>query len=264
MESTRASRRFLKADLWDKWEKQETDQRKGNKPPVSQKPYPQDAHLIDLVAPDDLTIGQISLINAIRRRRSRREYTQEPLALDELSFLLWATQGVDQEATRGFREWLAGVIGKPVSEIPTILRTVPSGGACHPFETYLLVNRVEGLEVGVYRYLSLEHKLLFLYGGSELDEKVSGAFPPMFLRSAVLFMWTAIPYRSEWRYTIVAPKMIAQESGHICQNLYLACEAIGAGTCAVGAYNQKQIDDLLGVDGEDEFAIYVAPVGKVV
>jgi SagB-type dehydrogenase family enzyme len=85
----------------------------------------------------------------------------------------------------------------------------------------------------------------------------------MLKRSAVVFLWTAIPYRTEWRYTIVAPKLIAQESGHICQNLYLACEAIGAGTCAVGAYDQKKMDELLGVDGEDEFTIYVAPVGKV-
>lgn len=262
MESTRAMRRFLKADLWEKWKVQETDQRKGIKPPASQKAYPQDAFLINLVAPEEFTVGQMPLIKAIHQRRSRREYSDVSLNLEELSFLLWATQGVDQEATRNYREWLAGVIGWPVSEIPTLMRTVPSGGACHPFETYLLVNRVKGLGPGIYRYLSVEHKLLFLEAGLALEKKVAN-LPHMLQRGAVVFMWTAIPYRSEWRYTIVAHKLIAQESGHICQNLYLACEAIGAGTCAVGAYNQKQIDDLLGVDGEEEFAIYVAPVGKV-
>ena len=113
------------------------------------------------------------------------------------------------------------------------------------------------------RYLSIEHKLLFLYGGQALHEKIDGKLPSMYMRSAAVFIWTAIPYRSEWRFTLVAPKMIAQESGHICQNLYLACEAIGAGTCAVGGYSQKQMDDLLGVDGEEEFTIYVAPVGKI-
>lgn len=263
MAANKTTLKFLKADLWEAWEKQGTDQRKGVKAPPSQKPYPQDANLIDLVAPGNLTVGQIPLINAMRQRRSRREYTQDPLSLEELSFLLWATQGVDQEATRNFREWLAGAVGIPVNEIPTLMRTVPSGGACHPFETYLLVNRVDQLEKGVYRYLSLQHKLLFLYGGPALEEKVAGKLPSMFQRSAVVFLWTAIPYRSEWRYTIVAPKLIAQESGHICQNLYLACEGIGAGTCAVGAYSQGQMDDLLGVDGEDEFTIYVAPVGKI-
>ena len=263
MESTRALRKFLKADLWNEWQNQETDQRKGIKPPPNQKPYPQDAALIDLVSPDDLTLGQMPLIEAIRKRRSHREYTDEPLHLEELSFLLWATQGVDQQATKSYREWLAGLIGWSIRDIPTLMRTVPSGGACHPFETYLLVNHVQGLMPGIYRYLSVEHKLYFLEGDPAFETKVSGTLPPMLARSAVVFLWTAIPYRSEWRYTIVAPKLIAQESGHICQNLYLACEAIGAGTCAVGAYDQKKMDDLLGVDGEDEFTVYVAPVGKV-
>lgn len=263
MESTRAGRAFLKADLWKKWGRQETDQRKGVTPPSSQKPYPQGATLINLTAPEELSVGKISLIEAIRQRRSRREYTEAPLSLDELTFLLWATQGVDQKATRDFREWLAGVIGKPADEIPALMRTVPSGGGCHPFETYLLVNRVNELEKGVYRYLPLDHKLLYLYNGEELEQKGSAMLPAMFQRSAVVFVWTAIPYRSEWRYTMVAPKMIAQESGHVCQNLYLACEAIGAGTCAVGAYEQKLMDELVGVDGEEEFTIYVAPVGKV-
>lgn len=255
--------KFLKADLWEAWQKQGSNQRKGLKAPPCQKPYPEDAPLIDLVAPEDLTIGQIPLIKAIRQRRSRREYSPEPLNLEELSFLLWAAQGIEQEATQEFRQWLAGTVGIPVDDIPTLLRTVPSGGACHPFENYLLVNRVEGLEPGVYRYLAIEHKLLFLYGGEALHEKIDGKLPEMYMRSAVVFVWTVIPYRSEWRYTLVAPKMIAQESGHICQNLYLACEAIGSGTCAVGGYSQKQMDDLLGVDGEEEFTIYVAPVGKI-
>ena len=78
----------------------------------------------------------------------------------------------------------------------------------------------------------------------------------------MIFAWATIPYRAEWRYSIVAHKMIALDAGHVCENLYLAAEAIGAGTCAIGAYHQKPVDDLIGVDGEDEFVIYLAPVGK--
>ncbi len=77
------------------------------------------------------------------------------------------------------------------------------------------------------------------------------------------FIWTAIPYRMEWRYGLAAHKVIAIDAGHVCQNLYLACEAIVAGTCAVAAYDQDAVDHLIGVDGEEEFAIYLAPVGKV-
>jgi len=79
----------------------------------------------------------------------------------------------------------------------------------------------------------------------------------------VVFIWTALPYRAEWRYANEAHKSIAQASGHVGQNLYLASEAIGVGTCAITAYAQKAMDALVDVDGEQEFTVYVAPVGKV-
>jgi len=124
---------------------------------------------------------------------------------------------------------------------------------------------VTNLEPGLYRYLPLEHKLCLLKKGDNLVEKAKNASRTNAFvgEAAVVFVWTAIPYRAEWRYGVVAHKMVAIESGHICQNLYLACGAIGAGTCAVGAYSQNEMDAVLGVDGEEEFAIYVAPVGKV-
>ena len=104
MEPYKIYRRYLKFDRLEEWNSRETDQKKGMPPPDPQKPFPRDATLIDLVAPEDLTVGQMPLVEAIRRRRSRREFTEAPLTLEELSFLLWATQGVDRDATRAFRE----------------------------------------------------------------------------------------------------------------------------------------------------------------
>jgi SagB-type dehydrogenase family enzyme len=252
-------RKFLKSDLWEEWRKIETDQRKGVPAPPPQKPYPKNARLIALVSPGDLAVGKMPLIEAIERRRSRREFSEEPLTLEELSLLLWATQGLSKIATRDATKKFPDASARPRAA----LRTVPSGGARHPFETYLLVNRVSGLEPGLYRYLPLENKLCFLYADAELTEKVHEASYEQYVKnSAVTFIWTAIPYRTEWRYSMLSPKIIAQDSGHLCQNLYLACEAIGAGTCAIGAYDQEKMDLVLRVDGKEEFAIYVAPVGK--
>jgi SagB-type dehydrogenase family enzyme len=171
------------------------------------------------------------------------------LGLDELSFLLWATQGV--RSVDKNKVWTR--------------RTVPSGGSRHPFETYLIVNRVESLKPGVYRYLPVEHKLLLVKDKKPLAEKVSEACEGQVFvgDAAVVFVWAVIPYRTEWRYSVIAFKGILVDVGHVCQNLYLACEAIGAGTCAVLAYDQKMMDGLIGVDGENEFTIYLAPVGKV-
>jgi SagB-type dehydrogenase family enzyme len=243
MESIETHRQFLKPREWSEWDALARDEAKGVPAPPLQKPYPPDAALVDLVAPDELTVGTTPLIEAIRSRKSRRRFADEPLTLEELSFLLWATQGVHEV-------WLNGRATR---------RTVPSGGSRHPFETYLLAYRITDLEPGLYRYLALEHKLCRLRAASELHapDYLSRGNP------AVYFIWTAVPYRTEWRYSVLAGKLIAQDSGHICQNLYLACEAIGVGTCAVGAYDQDEIDAFVEVDGVDEFTVYMAPVGRI-
>ena len=119
MDSLDTQRQFLRSDLWSEWDALETDQRKGLPTPPPEKPYPSDAALIDLVAPDDLAVGQMPLIEAIRRRRSHRQYAEAPLTLEELSFLLWATQGVREVRHSG--------------ENVTTFRSVPSAGSRHPF-----------------------------------------------------------------------------------------------------------------------------------
>jgi len=249
MDSIQTYRQFLRSNAWEEWDKIETDQKKEMPPPPPQKPYPKDATLIDLISPQELTVGKMPLIEAIRQRKSRRKFTKQALTLEELSFLLWSSQGVRQLIQGG----------------QVTRRTVPSGGSRHPFVTYLAVNRVNELEPGLYRYLPLEHKLFFLGADVELPEKIADAsYEQTFVSNcAVTFIWTTIPYRTEWRYGIVSPKIIAQDSGHLCQNLYLASEAIGAGTCAIGAYDQDKMDRILGVDGTKEFVVYVAPVGKI-
>jgi SagB-type dehydrogenase family enzyme len=227
-----------------------TDEERGLPYPDIQKPYPENADLIDLVPPDAFTIGHISLLDAINQRRSHRKYTTASLSLEEFSFLLWSTQGVSGFIRRGMKT----------------LRTVPSGGAMHPFETYLAVNRVKGLAPGIYRYIAIGHKLYREdLDVSDLSQRVNRvSFDQNFVgKAAVVFIWSVRPYRTEWRYAETSLKDILMSAGHICQNLYLACEAIGAGTCAIAAYRQDELDALIGVDGEDEIAIYLAPVGKI-
>jgi SagB-type dehydrogenase family enzyme len=238
-------RQFLRNDAWGQWESIERDQKKGVPPPSLQQPYSPTAPLIDLVTPEAMRGITMKLVDAIGRRRSRRAFTDEPLTLEELSLLLWATQGIH------------AVVDEAVS-----YRSVPSAGARHPFETYLFVHRVAKLQPGLYRYLALNHKLCFMSTFNELARRAANDdwLQP---EDAVLFAWTAVPYRTEWRYGILSHKMIAIEAGHICQNLYLASEAIGAGTCAIGAFPQDEIDRLLDVDGHEEFAIYLARVGKL-
>jgi len=81
-------------------------------------------------------------------------------------------------------------------------------------------------------------------------------------KAAVVFIWAAVPRRSEWKYGHIAHKMIAIEAGHVCENLYLAGESTHTGVCALLAYHQASIDTLIGADGDAMFAIYLACVGK--
>lgn len=242
----RSQRQWIHGDLWEEWGSLELDQKLGLPLPALEKPFPNGSPLIDLVSPDEFTSGSMPVSQAIRLRQSCRKYLPNPLTLEELSFLLFATQGVKSIIMDGY----------------ATRRTVPSGGARHPFETYLAVLNVDSLAQGLYRYLAIEHKLLLLQEEPQIGVKISDGCADFASGSAVTFIWTAVPYRTEWRYGPLAAKLIAQDSGHVCQNLYLACTAIQAGTCAVGAYSQKKMDALLGVDGVDEFTVYCAPVGK--
>lgn len=240
-------REMLKDYVRERVDFSQTDQKKGVPMPPVQKEIPEDTELIDLPDPDSLDV-ETELLEAISDRRSRRSFTDEPLALEELSFLLWATQGVKKHTDHGHA-----------------YRVVPSAGCRHTFETYIAAFKVDGLDQAIYRYIPLEHKLIKVTEYEDLEEKVTeAARGQSFVGDcAATFIWTTIPYRMEWRYGEASYKVISLDAGHVCQNLYLSCEAIDAGTCAIGAYDQDLMDNLVEVDGEDEFTIYVAPVGKI-
>lgn len=223
-------------------------------PPLEKPAY--GIETIDLTTEFEHVIKNNDFLKILTARKSRRKYEDAKLTLDELSFLLWSTQGVKK------------VIGR---ERKATIRTVPSAGARHPFETYLFIKNVEGLKPGLYHYLAIEHKLEFLKAFENMEEKLSKAFlgQDFFGNAPISILWTVTPYRSEWRYTTKAQKYSLIDVGHVCQNLYLACEAIGCGTCAIGAYEQELADELLELDTtpsfskENEFVVYAASVGKV-
>jgi SagB-type dehydrogenase family enzyme len=242
-------RAFLKDTLRLQIDFRQTAQSLGKEPPSIQKCPLEGQAVIALPEPEAFKAFRgTDLIEAIEARRSHRRFLPLPLTLTELSFLLWATQGVSELLAPG-----------------SALRTVPSAGCRHAFESYLVVNNVATLDVGVYRYLPVEHALVFEHAMENLPVRLAQAtLGQEFIAMApVTFAWTVIPYRMEWRYDLAAHRVIAMDVGHVCQNLYLACEAVRAGTCAIAAYHQEQMDALLQVDGEDEFTIYLAPVGKV-
>ena len=243
-EKYEAGRSFLKAH-WDLVENGWTsDQNAGIPAPDQEEPPAADEKVYPLMGAAELPARGGPLLDLLKTRKSRRKHDSAlALSAEELSFLCWAAAGIREK-----------------HEKPSF-RTYPSGGARHPFDLFVFVSRVAGLEPGLYRYLPFEHALALVRAGDDsavLDEALMGQY----WKAAAVLVWAAVPYRTEWRYGPVSHKVLLLDAGHACQNLYLACEAIGAGTCAIGAYDQEKLDRYLGLDGEDRFAVYAAPVGK--
>jgi len=226
---------------------EKSDQRKGlPQPPLELGPE-EGQRIIHLPVPKDLVLGHVDLREVLENRRSVRTYSEQSLTLEELSWLLWSCQGVKEVISR-----------------PATLRTVPSAGARHPFETYLLVNRVEELKLGLYRFLAIDHKLAVINLEESLADRVAEAcYKQNIVKTcAVTFIFTAMAYRSYWRYGERGYRYMHIDAGHACQNLYLAAEAIGCGACAIGAFYDEEINYILGLEGADQFVIYVATTGK--
>lgn len=206
-------------------------------------------NIIDL--PSDFAELDIDsdFLHIINSRKSHRVYTQEQMNLTELSYLLWCTQGVKS------------VRGKSYAT----LRTVPCGGARHEFETYMAVQMVDGLKDGFYHYLPMTHQIEFLGEAEDLRGFIGESLceQTWACKANVVFYYSCVFYRAEWRYGIWAHVPILMDSGHITQNLYLAATSIGLGGCAIASVDPPSANKAFGLDGEEETIFYAMPVGTV-
>ena len=227
----------------------EVPQKAGVPQPLLEMTYDPKAPLFSLPDPRDCELIASDFRTIVESRESRRQYTNEAVSLAELSYLLWITQGV-----------------KSVNETRTFTkRLVPSAGARHPFETYLLVNRVKDIDAGLYRYLALEHKLLIVDKAVDINQKITDACLKQkhVQTSSVTFCWVADIARTYWRYGERSFRYVLLDAGHVCQNLYLAAETIHCGVCAIDAFDDDLMNKALHVDGVQQFAVYLASLGKI-
>jgi len=213
--------------------------------PDSFKDYDNPLAVIPLPQPG--FAGDLDIWKTMHKRRSRRVYRSgEPLTLGDLSALLWATQGITEKHGE------------------TLFRTAPSAGGLFPIETYLNIRLVEGLEEGVYHFRPRKFDLEFLKKGKFSRFLAEAALDQGIVATAqVTFIWSAVLARSKWKYRQRAYRYIYLDAGHICQNLYLAAEALGLGACAIGAFFDDAMNEIVGLDGIDETIIYMATAGKI-
>ena len=200
------------------------------------------------ILPPYITDGDISVENALASRRSRRNFQNKAISLEQLSQILWAAYGVTL----------------PVPNAPNLrggLRTTPSAGALYPLEIYVVIGNVEGIEPGVFRYLSESHTLLRIMDGDIRGELSAAALGQRMVREApVSVFYSAVFSRMTGRYGERGIRYAYIELGHSAQNIYLQAEALGLGTVAIGAFNDSRVRQILNLP-EDEEPLYIMPIG---
>ncbi len=180
----------------------------------------------------------------LQQRRSLRRYSPSSMNPTDVALLLWACQGVTAQAGEFY------------------LRTAPSAGALYPIETYVAVNRIKGIEPGIFHFDVKGFQLERLTAGKPARDVAKAALDQNFIANAnVVFIWSAVLRRTMAKYGHRGLRYILLDAGHIAQNLCIASEAIGAGACPVAAFYDVEINGLLGVDGEEETVIHMAAVG---
>ena len=196
--------------------------------------------LIELPAPR--TDSGFGVERALRERRSVRQFSDDAIALSQLSQLLWSAQGITD--SRGFR-------------------TAPSAGALYPLEVYVMVGNVTGLPVGIYKYRPDGHKLLRTASDDRRKQMERAAWGQDWVgKNAGLLVFSSVDSRTTGKYGHRGIRYVHIELGHAAQNVLLQAQALGLGAAVVGAFRDDFVKEILDLPG-DQRALYMIPIGKL-
>ena len=185
-----------------------------------------------------------SLFTALSTRKSVRKFTDQPISLQTLSYLLWASTGLSRQA-QGHN-----------------FRTAPSAGALYPIETYLVVNNVAQLTPGLYHYAVRQHALDVLKQAPFSTDIARAALDqPMCAHAPAVFIWSAVFDRSRWKYGQRAYRYIYLDAGHIAANLALTAVTLDLATCQIAALYDDEVNSLTDIDGNTESVLYLSVLG---
>lgn len=192
--------------------------------------------------PEPNVDSEYSLEKALANRRSVRQYSNEPLSVEEVSQLLWSAQGITLPQ-RGFR-------------------TAPSAGATYPLHLYLNVSNVSGLEQGLYKYHPEEHTLIKVSDDDKRQVIYNAGLRQGALQQGVCIIIITAEYdRTTGRYGERGIKYVHNEVGHVGQNVSLQVESLGLGTVVIGAFDDNEIKTALSLPDNIE-PLYLMPVGR--
>lgn len=218
---------------------------RGPEPPLIKRYH--GAKRIKLPDPEDCIKSASMLVyEAIRKRRSIRDYRSNYfINIKDLSALLYLSVGITE------RRW-----GYP-------FRAYPSAGALQPVEVYPIIWNVKDMESGIYHYEPEEHSLELIKYGDYSKKLADACLEQDFIAEASLaFVLTVYYARTKWKYGDRAYRYVHLDAGLAAENIYIVATSLGLGTCAVGAFYDDEVNELIGIDGKNEFTVLVMPLGK--
>lgn len=221
-----------------------------NRNKITSSKMNQDNNLQSIKLPSPRYESKFSIEEVMLKRRSHRNYVKGAISLEDLSQILWAAYGITK-ADKSRAIFRGG------------FRTAPSAGATFPLEVYAIVGNVKGIEPGVYRYISDGHMLVL---ESEKDIRANLAKAAlnqeMIEDAPASLLFSAIFERTMQRYgNRGRERYVCMEIGHVGQNVYLQAEALGLGTCAIGAFNDVKVSKVMELPEEEE-PLYIMPIGR--
>jgi SagB-type dehydrogenase family enzyme len=199
---------------------------------------------------DDAAWRHPGVAAALRARRSVRHFTPEPLALEDLAAVMHLATG------------LFGVFDELGTGAEAYM-TSPAAGALHPTELYVRVRNVTGLEPGTYHYVATTGELERLdNGGPDIDSAHAYGGQEWPALSPATLIHTAVPARSQWRYSIPRGyRDVVLGLGHVSQTILLLATARGLGATFATAVRDEVLEEHLGVDGITEIVLGVHALG---
>lgn len=196
-----------------------------------------------ILLPRPILKSSLSLEEALANRRSVRDFKKGSLNLAEVSQLLWAAQGITDQAEGG--------------------RTAPSAGALYPLEVYVVSGMIDSLDAGVYHYYPGDHSLEFITGGDKRKLLSAAALMQGAVqRAPAVLVFTAVYERTTVKYLERGRRYVHMEAGHAAQNVYLQAASLKLGTVVIGAFNDTLVRSILHL-GRQESPLYLMPVGKL-
>lgn len=186
---------------------------------------------------------------ALYRRRSSRNFSGKAIGLAALADCLYAGNGLTEMLD-------AGEFGR----LP--LTMTPSGGARNPFELYVDVRAVDGLQSGIWHYSAVDHSLGFLHDSPRpRPSELLGNQPWTDTCAAMIFL-AATFERSAWKYRqALAYRVVLMEVGAIVQNVQLAAAHHEIASAPTGALAESEIERLLELHEIEQGALFAVVLG---